>query len=103
MNQQLKEHTIKVLEFLKDHKDIDNLTLTQIQERMIQYESLLIEFVEKALGDEEDQNGTLTSWWLFDNVEKKIYHTDNSGGYYIVMEDPKDFVDYLLKEKNERK
>lgn len=99
MNKELKDHIIETLEFLKDHKDIDNLTLTQIQERMIQYESLLIEFVEKALEDEEGQNGTLTSWWLYENVEKKIYHTDNTGGYTVNVEYPEDFVNFMLDTK----
>ena len=72
MNEQVKQHTIKVLEFLKDFKDIDELTLKEIQERMLQYEELLIEFVEKLLEDKEDHNGTMTTWWLYDSAERKL-------------------------------
>lgn len=101
MNEQVKQHTIKVLEFLKDHQDIDNLTLTQIQERIIEYEGLLIEFVEKLLGDKEDENGTLTTWWLFENTEKKFYDDFGSGLEVIAnVESPEDFVNYMLNEKD---
>lgn len=98
MNEQVKQHTIKVLEFLKDFKDIDNLTLTQIQERIIEYEGLLIEFVEKLLGDKEDINGTLTTWWLFENTEKKFYDDFGSGLEVIAnVESPEDFVNFMIE------
>ena len=98
MNEQVKQHTVKVLEFLKNHQHIDNLTLTQIQERIVEHEDLLIEFVEKLLEDKEDENGTLTTWWLFENVDKKIY----SGLVEIAdLNKPEDFINYMI-ERNDR-
>lgn len=94
MTQQVKQHTIKVLEFLKDFKDIDELTLKEIQERMLQYEELLIEFVEKLLEDEEDINGTLTTWWLYESVEKQFFQ---DGTPVDNVEKAEDFVNYMLK------
>lgn len=97
MKPELKEHTIKVLEFLKNHQEFDELTLNQIQERLIEYESLLIEFVEIILEDKEDLNGTLTTWWLFENVEKNFYDdTDNGKKVIVNVESPEDFVDYMI-------
>ena len=102
MNEQVKQHIIKVLEFLKNHQDIDNLTLTQIQERMVEYEGLLIEFVEKLLEDKEDENGTLTTWWLFENVEKKFFDDFGSGLEVVAnVEKAEDFVNYMI-ERNDK-
>ena len=101
MTEQVKQHTVKVLEFLKDYQDIDELTLKEIGERMLEYEELLIEFVEKLLGDKEDINGTLTTWWLFENTEKKFYDDFGSGLEVIAnVESPEDFVNYMLNEKD---
>ena len=92
MKQELKQQLIKTLEFLKDHQDIDKLTLNQIQERLIEYESFLIELVETILEDKEDLNGTLTTWWLFEEVEKKFY-TDTKN---IDVAEAEDFVNYMI-------
>ena len=73
MKIELKQQIINALNFLKSHQDIDNLTLSQIQERMVEYEGLLITFVEKLLEDEETINGTMTEWWLYESVPKFIY------------------------------
>ena len=103
MTEQVKQHTIKVLEFLKYFQDIDELTLKEIQERFLQYEDLLIEFVEKLLGDKEDINGTLTTWWLYENVEKKFIQYSPlypDGRFYIYVEKAEDFVNYMLNEKD---
>lgn len=97
MTEQVKQHTIKVLEFLKDFKDIDHMTLGGIQERFNQYEDLLIGFVEKLLKDKEDENGTLTSWWLYENVDKKIYHEVEDHQVTYDVEDSEDFVNYMLE------
>lgn len=97
MNEQVKLHTVKVLEFLKNHQDIDNLTLVQIQERMIEYEGLLIGFVEKVLEDKEDENGTLTTWWLFENVSKVLYHNTSKGTTNVNVEKAEDFVNYMIE------
>lgn len=100
MTQQVKQHTIKVLEFLKDFQDIDELTLKEIQERTLQYEDLLIEFVEKVLGDKEDMNGTLTTWWLYDNSSKVFYVNDSKGTTNLNVEKAGDFVNYMLNAKD---
>lgn len=97
MNEQVKQHTIKVLEFLKNHQDIDRLTLKEIQNRMLEYEDLLIEFVEKVLEDKEDENGTMTTWWLFENVNKKFY---NGSVEIANVERAEDFINYMLNEKD---
>lgn len=97
MTEQVKQHTIKVLEFLKDHQDIDELTLKEIGERMLQYEDLLITFVEKLLEDEEDINGTLTTWWLYERVEKQFFQ---DGTPVDNVEKAEDFVNYMLNEKD---
>lgn len=97
MNEQVKQYTVKVLEFLKNHQDIDNLTLVQIQERMIEYEGLLIGFVEKVLEDKEDENGTLTTWWLFENVSKVLYHNTSKGTTNVNVEKAEDFVNYMIE------
>lgn len=100
MTQQVKQHTIKVLEFLKDFQDIDELTLKEIQERTLQYEDLLIEFVEKVLEDKEDMNGTLTTWWLYDNSSKVFYVNDSKGTTNLNVEKAEDFVNYMLNAKD---
>lgn len=100
MTQQVKQHTIKVLEFLKDFQDIDELTLKEIQERTLQYEDLLIEFVEKLLEDKEDMNGTLTTWWLYDNSSKVFYVNDSKGTTNLNVEKAEDFVNYMLNAKD---
>lgn len=100
MTQQVKQHTIKVLEFLKDFQDIDELTLKEIQERILQYEDLLIEFVEKLLEDKEDMNGTLTTWWLYDNSSKVFYVNDSKGTTNLNVEKAEDFVNYMLNAKD---
>lgn len=97
MNKQVKQHTIKVLEFLKNHQDIDALTLKEIQERMLEYEELLIEFVEKVLEDKEDENGTLTAWWLFKDVSKVLYHNTSKGTTSVNVEKAEDFVYYMIE------
>jgi len=97
MTEQVKQHTIKALEFLKNHQHIDNLTLVQIQERMIEYEGLLIEFVEKLLEDNEDENGTLTTWWLFENVEKVIYSKGSPTTRQNNVEKAENFVNYMIE------
>lgn len=99
MKQELKQHIIKTLDFLKNHQEFDELTLNQIQERLIEYESLLIEFVEQLLEDKEDLNGTLTTWWLFENVEKKFYYKSDEGDVTLDVESPEDFVTYILNLK----
>lgn len=100
MTQQVKQHTIKVLEFLKDFQDIDELTLKEIQERILQYEDLLIEFVEKVLEDKEDINGTMTTWWLYDNSSKVFYVNDSKGTTNLNVEKAEDFVNYMLNAKD---
>ena len=99
MKQELKQQLIKTLDFLKNHQDIGNLTLSQIQERVIEYEELLIEFVEKLLEDEETINGTLTTWWLYENVEKILYNSTTPDGTItpeINVESAEDFVHYMI-------
>ena len=41
MTEQVKQHTIKVLEFLKDFKDIDLMTLGAIQKDLISTKNFL--------------------------------------------------------------
>jgi len=101
MKLELKQQLVKTLDFLKNHQEFDELTLNQIQERLIQYESLLIEFVEKLLEDKEDENGTLTTWWLFENVTKQFYFNDSKGTTVLNVESPEDFVNYIL-ERNDK-
>ena len=72
------------------------MTLGAIQERFNQYEELLIEFVEKLLEDKEDINGTLTTWWLYDNVDKKIYQEVEDHQVTYDVEDSEDFVNYMI-------
>lgn len=102
MTEQVKQHTLKVLEFLKNHQDIDSLTLKEIQERIIEYEGLLIEFVEKVLEDEEDINGTMTTWWLFENVDKVIWEGNPPVNVHKV-EKAEHFVNYILNEKGDKR
>lgn len=99
MTEQVKQHTIKVLEFLKNHQDIDNLTLKEIQERLIEYEGLLIEFVEKVLGDEENENGTLTTWWLYESVTKRFFFKDQDSldTIEVNVEKAEDFVNFMIE------
>ena len=92
MKIELKQQIINALNFLKNHQDIDNLTLGQIQERMIEYEGLLIAFVEKVLGDEETINGTMTEWWLYEDVNKMIF-TDPQN---IDVNKAEDFVNFMI-------
>lgn len=102
MKIELKQQIVNTLNFLKNHQDIDNLTLGQIQERMIEYQGLLIAFVEKVLGDEETINGTMTEWWLYNNVPKFIY--EGKGGKPETFEDKpiadltkaQDFVNFMI-------
>ena len=96
MKEELKQQLIKTLKFLKDHQDIDKLTLNQIQERLIQYESFLIELVEVILEDKENENGTLTTWWLYENVSKVIYPQGSSATKNNNVESPEDFVNYMV-------
>ncbi len=92
MKLELKQQIVNTLNFLKNHQDIDNLTLGQIQERMIEYEGLLIAFVEKVLGDEETINGTMTEWWLYEDVNKMIF-TDPQN---IDVNKAEDFVNFMI-------
>lgn len=102
MTEQVKQHTVKVLTFLKDFQDIAELTLKEIGERMLQYEDLLIEFVEKLLGDKEDINGTLTTWWLYEDVKKRFFFKDPNSLETIEtnVESAEDFVNYMIKNDN---
>jgi len=97
MKSEIKHQLIKTLKFLKNHQDIDKLTLSEIQERMIQYESLLIEFIETILEDKEDLNGTLTTWWLFEDVTKQFYLNDPKGITVLNVESAEDFVNYMIE------
>ena len=92
MKLKLKQQIVNTLNFLKNHQHIDNLTLGQIQERMIEYEGLLIAFVEKVLGDEETINGTMTEWWLYEDVNKMIF-TDPQN---IDVNKAEDFVNFMI-------
>jgi len=100
MKPELKQQLVKTLDFLKNHQEFDELTLNQIQERLIQYESLLIELVEVTLEDKEDINGTLTTWWLFENVNKVIYPKDSPTTSNNNVESPEDFINYMI-ERND--
>lgn len=98
-----KELLVKVLTFLKEEPELKDLTLDEIEKRFYNFESFLIQLVEESLTNKQMtfEKETLTTWWLYDNVDKKIYHTDKTGGYFIDVESAEDFVNYMI-ESNER-
>jgi hypothetical protein len=89
-----KELLVKVLKFLKEEPDTRDLTLAQIEERFYQFESFIIELVEEVLQDKETKDGTMTTWWLYENVDKKIYE---EGQATHDVESAEDFVNYMTE------
>lgn len=92
-----KELLVKVLKFLKEEPDTRDLTLAQIEERFYQFESFIIELVEEVLQDTEGQDGTMTTWWLYDNVDKKIYEEVEGVQATHNVESAEDFVNYMTQ------
>lgn len=95
-----KELLVKTLKFLKEEPDLIDLTIHEIEKRFYNFEHLLISLVEDALQDKEVEHGTLTTWWLYDNCDKVIYH-GNSEGVYANVESAEDFVNYMT-QRNEQ-
>jgi hypothetical protein len=73
MKQELKQHIINTLDYLKDFPSVNKLTIQEIEDCYHRMIEMLGQFVELELNDEEGQDGTMTSWWLYENVDKKIY------------------------------
>lgn len=97
MKPELKQHIVDTLDYLKDFPSVNKLTIQQIEDHYHKMIQLLGEFVELNLNDEEGQNGTMTSWWLHENVYKKIYQEVSGIQATFDVEHPKDFVNYMLE------
>ena len=98
-----KELLVKVLEFLKEEPELRDMTLREIEERFYSFEHLIISLVEEFLQDKAGEHGTLTTWWLYDNADKKIYHTDKTGGYFIDVESAESFVNFMIESSEKTK
>jgi len=92
MKQELKQHIIDTLKYLKEHTDIDELTINQIYNKFEYMTTLLRNFVELSLEDKETQDGTMTEWWLYQDVNKVIF-TDPKN---IDVNKAEDFVNFML-------
>lgn len=97
MKEELKQQLVKTLKFLKKKRDINKLTLNQIRDMLADHQVLLMNLVEKVLDDEEDENGTMTSWWLYENVDKKLYEEVNEVQLTYDVSSTEDFVNYMIE------
>lgn len=97
MKQELKQHIINTLDYLKDFPSVNKLTIQEIEDCYHRMIEMLGEFVELELNDEEGQDGTMTSWWLYENVDKKIYQEVQDHQVTYDVEDSEDFVNYMLE------
>ena len=60
-------------------------------------QELLRNLVEKVLDDEDSENGTMTAWWLYENVDKKLYEEVNEIQLTYDVSSAEDFVNYMLE------
>ena len=100
MKQELKQHIINTLDYLKDFPSVNKLTIQEIEDCYHRMIEMLGQFVEIELNDEEGQDGTMTSWWLYDNVDKKITQYSPlypDGKFFIDLESSESFVNYMLE------
>lgn len=97
MKVELKQQLVKTLKFLKKNRDINKLTLNQIRDMLASQEILLRNLVEKVLDDEDSENGTMTAWWLYENVDKKLYEEVNEIQLTYDVSSAEDFVNYMLE------
>jgi hypothetical protein len=100
MKEELKQHIINTLDYLKDFPSVNKLTIQEIEDCYHRMIEMLGQFVELELNDEEGQDGTMTSWWLYENVDKKIYQEVEDHQVTYDVEDSEDFVNYMI-ERNE--
>lgn len=97
MKVELKQQLVRTLRFLKKNQDLDELTLNQIRDQLTSYEDLLINLVEKVLEDKDYKNGTMTAWWLYENVDKKLYEEVNEVQLTYDVSSAEDFVNYMIE------
>lgn len=97
MKQELKQQLVKTLKFLKKKRDINKLTLNQIRDTLAIQQELLRNLVEKVLDDEDSENGTTTAWWLYENVDKKLYEEVNEIQLTYDVSSAEDFVTYMIE------
>lgn len=97
MKEELKQQLVETLKFLKKNRDINKLTLNQIRDMLASQEILLMNLVEKVLDDEDSKNGTMTAWWLYENVDKKLYEEVNEVQLTYDVSSAEDFVNYMLE------
>lgn len=97
MKVELKQQLVKTLKFLKKNRDINKLTLNQIRDMLASQEILLMNLVEKVLDDEDSENGTMTAWWLYENVDKKLYEEVNEVQLTYDVSSVEDFVNYMVE------
>ena len=64
-----------------------------LKKRFYDFENYIIQLVEELLQDKETEHGTLTTWWLYDNVPKIFYEAPEE----INVEKAEDFVEYMIK------
>lgn len=97
MKQELKQHIINTLDYLKDFPSVNKLTIQEIEDCYHRMIEMLGQFVEIELNDKEEQDGTMTSWWLYENIDKKIYQEVEDHQVTYDVEDSEDFVNYMLE------
>lgn len=97
MKEELKQQLVKTLKFLKKKRDINKLTLNQIRDTLAIQQELLRNLVEKVLDDEDSENGTTTAWWLYENVDKKLYEEVNEIQLTYDVSSAEDFVTYMIE------
>lgn len=97
MKNALKQQLVKTLKFLKKKRDINKLTLNQIRDMLASQQELLRNLVEKVLDDEDSENGTMTAWWLYENVDKKLYEEVNEIQLTYDVSSAEDFVNYMIE------
>jgi hypothetical protein len=55
------------------------------------------ELIELLLCDEDDGHGTMTGWWLYEEVEKVLYAEGSNGKEVIAnVEKAEDFVEWMV-------
>jgi hypothetical protein len=55
------------------------------------------ELIELLLCDEDDEHGTMTSWWLYEDVDKLLYAEGSNGKEVIAnLEKAEDFVEWMV-------
>lgn len=56
------------------------------------------ELIELLLCDEETEYGTMTDWWLYEEVEKFLYSSESTNDNKEIianLEEAEDFVEYM--------